>query len=146
MSLHLRIALIGLAVGGITCAEPAAAGALNYIATLSCQSEVPPHQCGGSGIVNATYDTTTKVLTWHGTYKSLSGPPIAAHFHGPAGPGKNAPVLVPAPIKGSPFEGSATLTEAQARDLADGKVYFNIHTQMFKEGEIRGQLSAATRS
>jgi hypothetical protein len=146
MTMHFRAALAGLAAAGFAWAGPAAAGALNYTATLTCQNEVPPHPCKASGVINATYDTTTKMLTWHGTYKNLSGPPIAAHFHGPAGPGKNAPVLVPAPVKASPFEGSATLTEAQARDLADGKVYFNIHTQKFKGGEIRGQLAAATRS
>ena len=36
--------------------------------------------------------------------------------------------------------GAATLTDAQAKDLADGKWYFNIHTAANKGGEIRGQV------
>ena len=41
----------------------------------------------------------------------------------------------------SPFEGSATLTEAQATDLLAGKWYVNVHTEANKGGEIRGQVT-----
>jgi hypothetical protein len=41
----------------------------------------------------------------------------------------------------SPFEGDATLTDAQASDLMAGKWYFNIHTAANKGGEIRGQVT-----
>ena len=40
----------------------------------------------------------------------------------------------------SPLKGEATLTDAQAADLAAGKWYFNIHTAANKGGEIRGQV------
>jgi hypothetical protein len=43
----------------------------------------------------------------------------------------------------SPFEGSATLTEAQAADLTKGNWYLNVHTAENKGGEIRGQVSPA---
>ena len=43
----------------------------------------------------------------------------------------------------SPIKGSATLTDAQAKDLADGMMYFNIHTAANKAGEIRGQMEKA---
>ena len=49
------------------------------------------------------------------------------------------------PIKGdlaSPIRGDATLTDAQMKDLQDGKWYFNIHTAAHPDGEIRGQLAA----
>ena len=39
----------------------------------------------------------------------------------------------------SPFEGSAKITADVAKDFADGKVYFNIHTAKNKGGETRGQ-------
>ena len=62
------------------------------------------------------------------------------HFHGPAEAGKNAGVVLPiAPAK-SRMEGSATLTDAQAADLAAGKWYVNVHTAANKDGEIRGQV------
>jgi hypothetical protein len=145
MTRYLRSALIGLAVAGLAGTLPVAAETMTYSATLKSASEVPPNSGGGSGTLTATYDTTTKTLTWEGNYQGLSGPPIAAHFHGPAAPGTNAPVLVPAPVKSSPFKGAATLTPAEAQDLADGKVYFNIHTAAHKGGEIRGQVLPASK-
>ena len=75
------------------------------------------------------------------TYSGLSGAATAAHFHGPAAAGANAGPIVP--ISGSlasPITGNATLTDAQATDLAAGKLYFNIHTDANKGGEIRGQM------
>ena len=84
------------------------------------------------------------MLTWQGTYAGLSGPATAAHFHGPAEPGKNAGVAIAISAKdtpfASPFKGSATLTDGQISDLMSGLWYVNIHTEANKGGEIRGQL------
>lgn len=96
----------------------------------------------GHGSVTATLDTATDKLTWHVTYAGLTGPAVAAHFHGPADPGQNAGPQVP--ITGSvasPINGSATITAAQATDLLAGKWYFNVHTKANPGGEIRGQLT-----
>jgi hypothetical protein len=49
--------------------------------------------------------------------------------------------MVPADAAASPFKGSATLMAEQAQALADGKMYFNIHTAANKPGEIRGQMT-----
>jgi hypothetical protein len=89
-----------------------------------------------------TYDTTSKQVTWRINYSGLSGPPTAAHFHGPAQPGTNAGVAVPIPNPAtSPVQGSATLTDAQAADLLAGRYYINIHTAATPAGEIRGQVT-----
>jgi hypothetical protein len=101
---------------------------------------VPPTTSKGTGTVTATYDTTSKKLSWKGSYADLTGPATAAHFHsGEAG--KNGPVAVPITPNTSPFEGSATLTDAQAADLLAGKWYVNVHTAENKGGEIRGQVT-----
>jgi hypothetical protein len=71
----------------------------------------------------------------------LSGAATAAHFHGPADPGKNAGVAVPITPNTSPLEGSTTLTDAQAADLQAGRWYVNVHTAANPGGEIRGQLT-----
>jgi hypothetical protein len=112
---------------------------MNFKASLKGGEEVPPVQTSASGSVTATYDTASKKLTWKGNYSGLSGPATAAHFHGPSEPGKNAGVALPIAPNASPFEGSATLTDAQAADLMAGKWYVNIHTAANKAGEIRGQ-------
>ena len=123
---------------------PASAETMHYKASLTGPAEVPANDSKGTGAVDATYDAATKTLTWTIDYSGLSGPAIAAHFHGPAPVGKPAGVEVP--IQGSldsPIKGSATLTDAEAKDLTDGMMYFNIHTAEHKPGEIRGQLEKA---
>jgi hypothetical protein len=119
---------------------PASAEMVVYKATLSSAMEVPPNDSRATGDIEATYDTTTHKLFWKGEYKGLSGAVTAAHFHGPAAAGANAPPAVAVKIEKSPFSGEAMLTAAQAADLAKGQWYFNIHTDKNKGGEIRGQM------
>jgi hypothetical protein len=117
---------------------------IKYKADLTGAAETPPTDSKGTGTLAATYDTATRTLTWTVNYSGLTGPAIAAHFHGPAPVGKPAPIEVPlkAPFD-SPLKGSAKLTGDQAKDLTNGLIYFNIHTAEHKPGEIRGQLENA---
>jgi hypothetical protein len=110
-------------------------------ADLSAQSEVPPNQSKGKGRADVTFDTATKQLTWTVTFSDLTGPATVAHFHGPAEAGKNAGVALMIGTKPtSPAKGSATLTDAQAAQLAAGQWYVNVHTEANKGGEVRGQV------
>jgi CHRD domain-containing protein len=116
-----------------------------YHATLSGAQEVPPNKNTGTGTIDVTYDPATKTLSWKGSYAGLTGPVVAAHFHGdapPSPPAPNSKIEVPVTATSSPFQGSATLTDAQAADLMAGKWYFNIHTAQNKGGEIRGLIKA----
>ena len=120
------------------------AGEVKYSAKLDGASETPANDSKGTGKLEAQFDTSSKTLAWTITYSGLSGPATAAHFHGPAPVGKSAPPLVP--IGGalaSPIKGSAKLTDAEARALTEGMMYFNVHTAAHKPGEIRGQLMKA---
>ena len=124
--------------------SPALAETLHFKATLTGPAETPPTDSKGAGTVDATYDDATKTLGWTINYSGLTGPALAAHFHGPAAAGTAAPIEVP--LTGSldsPIKGSATLTDAQAKDLTSGMMYFNIHTAAHKPGEIRGQMEKA---
>ena len=113
-----------------------------YKAALDGKSEVPPNASTGTGTADIDYDPASKKLTWKLTYSGLSGPATAAHFHGPAEAGKNGGVALAIPgATSSPAEGSATLTDAQAADLAGGKYYVNVHTAANPAGEIRGQVT-----
>ena len=141
MTRVVRSTLAGLVMIAAFAATSASAEMMSFKADLKGASEVPPTASGGTGTLTATYDTASKKLSWKGTVSGLSGDATAAHFHGPAGPGKNAGVLVPVPgVKTGPFEGSATLTDAQAKALTAGQTYFNIHTTVNPQGEVRGQV------
>jgi hypothetical protein len=113
------------------------AATVNFTASLDGRSEVPPNTTSGTGALIATYDTESKKLTWTGNVSGLTGPPTAAHFHGPAPAGKNAGVMIPIPIS---HEGSATLNDAQAKALMGGEMYVNVNTEAYPGGELRGQL------
>jgi hypothetical protein len=144
--MNTRISTIGLGVFALTAlvmtAPTAFAETVNLKASLKAADSVPPNTSNGSGSLQATYDTANKQLTYTVTYSGLTGNATAAHFHGPADPGKTAGVVVP--VQGSvasPIKGTATLTDAQAADLLAGKWYFNVHTEANKPGEIRGQVT-----
>ncbi len=121
----------------------AQAETMTFNAKLTGADEVPANTTAGSGTVQATYDPASKTLNWKVSYSGLTGPATMAHIHGPADPGKNAGVLIAFPKADSPIEGSAVLTDAQARDLQAGKLYVNVHTAEHKGGEVRGQLMAS---
>jgi hypothetical protein len=127
--------------GALAFASPSVATMMNFKADLKASNEVPPGNGKGTGQVTATYDTASKNLSWKGSYSGLTGPAIAAHFHGPAPVGKNAGVMVPINPHGPSFSGSATLTDAQANALMAGQIYVNVHTAAHKAGEIRGQMT-----
>ena len=134
-----------LAVAVLLAAAPVShAESMKVSASLKGTTEVPPTTSKGTGQLTGTYDTATKVLAYDVTYSDLTGPASAAHFHAPAPAGKNAGIEVP--ITGSlasPIKGEKTLTEQQAKNLADGMTYFNVHTAKNPKGEIRGQVAVA---
>lgn len=121
---------------------PCFAETMAFKATLSPQSEVPPHpDLKGSGTLQATFDPATMMLNYSVSYDGLTGPATMAHFHGAAPVGKNAGVMVPiAGTLASPIKGTATLTAEQVKALEGGELYFNIHTDVNKAGELRGQV------
>jgi len=111
-----------------------------FAGALSGAQEVPATRSAGTGTVSAKIYPTTKAMTYRVEYAGLTGPATAAHFHGPAGPGANAGVIVPFAAAASPITGGATLTDAQLADVMAGKWYANVHTAANPGGEIRGQI------
>ena len=135
----IRAGLAFTVAAGMLATGPSSFAAnAKYKADLKGSKEVPANDSSATGKANITYDDKSKKLSWVVTYSGLSGEPTAAHFHGPAAPGKNADVAVD--ISGNIKKGSADLTAEQAAELKAGKLYLNIHTEKFPDGEIRGQV------
>lgn len=115
---------------------------MKFKADLTGGEEVPPVETSATGSADITYDTESKELSWTVEQSGLSGDVTAAHFHGPAAVGENAPPVVPIEIADL-AEGTATLDDAQATDLMEGRWYLNLHTAANPDGEIRGQVMKA---
>ena len=142
---YLRPALAALAcAAALGLATPSLADMVKMKADLKPSAEVPAvTNSKGSGMVEVTYDTATRMMNWKGSYSGLSGPAIAAHFH--AGEmGKNGGVVIPifgGSTAKTPFSGEKKLTAEQASQLMSGGWYVNVHTAAHKPGEIRGQVT-----
>jgi hypothetical protein len=126
-----------------------------FIARISARQEPGPRSNSpgfGRGIFR--YIPAETALTFDVQFQGLVGATVTgAHFH-------NAPVNVNGPIvRGVPpaisfddtppfgfYTGvwtasdSAPLTPALVTELLANRIYFNIHTNLFPSGEVRGQL------
>jgi hypothetical protein len=99
------------------------------------------HATSSKGTGTFTATLTGAKLSWHLSFKGLTGPATAAHIHlGPAG--KSGNVLVPlcTPCKATEM-GTVTLNAMQRRDVSKLATYVNVHTAKFPNGEIRGQVA-----
>ena len=115
--------------------------------TLSGGNQVPPVETSGSGTFSATYNRSTKVLSYNfsWTLGNEDDSTIGIHFHGPAPADQNAPIIIPIDFHPTAHAGSVTgetreLTETEEEQLLDGRWYLNIHSTTYEDGELRGQL------
>jgi hypothetical protein len=136
-------AALGLAATA-TLAGAALAETVQYKAVLRGSNEVPRNGSPGTGSATVTLDTSTRKIEYTVTFADLTSPATMAHIHGPAHPGNNAGVLVNLGANPtSPLKGEAELTPEQVKQLQDGLLYVNVHTQLHPAGELRGQLRKA---
>jgi hypothetical protein len=137
--------LIGLLLLLVS-AVPVRAATFTFTAVLTSGQEPPPNTNDSKafGVAIVTFNVETEELCFSISYEesTLTSAETNAHFHAPAPPGENAPVLVPLPTPGSPKNGCVPtdLTEEQRRALFRGFWYINIHTANNPGGEIRGQV------
>ncbi len=133
----LRLALSATTATAI--AYAGAVGAQEVTVALSGSQEIPPVETAATG-------TATLTL---GPDKSISGKltvtgmvPTVAHIHEGA-LGANGPIIVPLTKVSDDtwvVPAGAKLTDAQFDAYRSGKLYFNIHSEAHRSGEIRGQI------
>lgn len=105
---------------------------------LSGEQEVPPVSTSakGSGTITVKED---KSVT--GSVKTTGMAANAAHIH-EGEPGTSGPVLIPLMKSGDSWSvpPGTKLTDAQYQSYQTGKLYVNVHSPKYKEGELRGQI------
>lgn len=119
-----------------------------YATDLAGTQEVPPTPSGATGAGTVVLNPAETQITVSLEFDALGTAATAAHIHGPAGPGVNAPVLfplagVPAATSGAVAQQTFAVSPAQVTDLKNGLWYFNVHSGGFPGGEIRGQIAFA---
>ena len=141
LSLLTRAAAIGLLAMAAGCAQTRGEPPETFEAQLTGAQEVPPVASAGSGQAEVEFVPAAGLVRWRISHAGLSGPVTGAHIHGPAGPGQNAPIVIPFGSLGAqPIRGEARITPEQLGQLNSGQWYVNLHTARHPGGEIRGQL------
>ena len=121
-----------------------------FVAALNTIQEVPPPtNSSGRGACTIVLNLTETQITVNCSFSNLSSNATAAHIHGNAPPGVNAPVLFPlgtppAATSGTLAPAPITVTPAQVADMRAKRLYVNIHSANFPGGEIRGQIKITT--
>jgi uncharacterized protein (TIGR03118 family) len=115
---------------------------IQFRVNMSGYSEVPITASAGTG--SGIMNIISNKLSYSFSFTNLMAPASAGHIHGPASPTISAGVLipfttVPAATSGS-FTGSTTLTSLQLYYMISGLTYANIHSAVYVNGEIRGQV------
>jgi len=112
----------------------------------SGSQEVPAVTTSATGAISGSYNAMSNSLTYTINWNGLSNIVTGLHIHGPANVGAEAGVIHPLTITTNGVAGTATgtltLADSTETHLLNGRLYFNIHTALNTDGEIRGQITA----
>lgn len=113
-----------------------------FKATLDGASNVPPiPSVTATGSASLVLNDDQTELSFHIEYDYLSSPESDAHIHN-AGPRANGPIVFQLPI-GEVKDGVWEIPPAMVAELLAGRLYINIHSDIYISGEIRGQIVQA---
>lgn len=114
--------------------------------SASGTQEVPAVATAATGTLSGSYDARTNMLTYSINWTGLSGNISVAHFHGPALTGFSAGPIHDITIGTNGTSGTTagmlTLHDTTEAHLLGGRLYYNLHTVLNPNGEIRGQVTA----
>lgn len=117
----------------------------NISGTATGDQQVPAVTTTGTATLSGTYDTLSKQLIYSIAWTGVTGDLTVAHFHGPALAGENAGPIQDISIITNGMAGTAADTITASADLHTallaGKVYYNLHTAAYPDGEIRAQVN-----
>ncbi|MCC6196975.1 MAG: CHRD domain-containing protein [Burkholderiales bacterium] len=127
-----------LLAAAISAALAGTAFAADVKVTLTGAQEVPPVTTEGKGSGTITIADDGSVS---GSVTTTGVKGTMAHIH-EAAAGANGPVIVPFVKDGDTYKAppGAKLTPAQMAAFKAGNLYFNVHSDAHKGGEVRGQL------
>ncbi len=137
-SMHFLRVVLTVATAWIV-GNPSVALADEIAVALSGQQEIPPVTtvATGNGMLTVGPDKSVSGKV------TVSGMAVTmAHIHEGAA-GSNGPVIIPlAKVSDNVWAvpAGAKLTDAQYESYKAGKLYFNMHSDAHRSGEVRGQI------
>jgi hypothetical protein len=135
----MHLALLVRAAFAVPLLVSAVALAQEVKVTMSGNQEIPPVTTtgSGSGTINVAPDRGVT-----GSIAVAGMTPTVAHIH-EAPAGSNGPIVIPLVKSGDntwSVPSGTTLTPAQYESFKAGKLYYNVHSEAHRGGEIRGQI------
>lgn len=131
----LIVAIAGALIGANSAAQ---AESVSLVAHLLGSTEVPATQSDAFAEAQFTYDSAVHELQYYVNYDGIA--PAKIDLHGPAAAGEKAASAIDLALSESPVSGTLKLTAEQEAELLAGKMYLDIHSQKYPDGEIRGQI------
>jgi hypothetical protein len=107
--------------------------------TLSGTQEIPPVTTTGTGTAVVAVAADRSLA---GSLAVSGMAPTVAHIH-EAAAGSNGPIVVPLTKTGDntwAVPAGIKLTPSQYESFKAGNLYFNVHSEAYRGGEIRGQI------
>ncbi len=151
-----------VALGSFGARALADEGGQSFNATLSGYREVPPINSAATGSFTAVVSADHSTISYTLTYSGFASTPTAAHLHfaqkgvaggvvaflcgggsAPACPGSGSVsgTITAADVQAVPAQGiAAGDLAAVLRAMGARRIYVNVHSVNFPNGEIRGQV------
>lgn len=109
---------------------------------LSADEQSAPTESPGKGRADFVLERDTMKFSWVITYSGLPSKVTGVRIHGPQLIGTNAGVLIDVGADGvaSPIRGSTVIDNGLLQFLLSGRMYVNVVTTKYKDGELRGQI------
>ena len=113
---------------------------LTFFAVLNGGQVVPPSPSNAMGVAFLTFDESTKRICYSISYSPLQGTETEAHLHGAQAGQTNAVLYDLTPLGTPKVSCIGPIKPLEEKLLKQGRMYINIHTDLFVAGEIRGQV------
>lgn len=118
-----------------------------FVANISGLQQIPANNSVGKGLCKLSLIQNETQIEITCNYANLSSPSTAVHIHGGAAGVADAPILIPfrsgVGNQGGGFGAAFTVTPQVVADLRANRLYLDIHSANFPNGEIRGQIKLA---
>lgn len=107
--------------------------------------EIPANTSTGTATISGTYNKANNSLSYTINWTGMTGNLSVAHFHGPASATESAGPMLDITIGTNGTSGTVsstvTVTDAFESALLDGRIYYNLHTVQYPNGEVRSQVT-----